>query len=265
MDANEMLKHAPDLVKGGAAVAGALKFTDIIKSILGPATAEIAERLHDEVRRYRFGRQLECLKKAEEMAKKAGFTPKAVPIKLLFPLLEGASLEENEDLHTMWAALLANASKSCDQPIVRMGFIDALKHISRDSALLLNAIWKEVRHGLDLDRDKGAVPNPLNLLWVGEFADVLRMYTALGVTTIGNENRVAALPQTEVGKAVLGDLKQFWTCVDELIRGDILVYRVEEERQDRMQGEERVVVEHYYLTVFGIEFLRLCSPPAPLY
>ena len=35
MDPNELIKHAPELLKGGAAVAGALKFTDVIKAMLG--------------------------------------------------------------------------------------------------------------------------------------------------------------------------------------------------------------------------------------
>jgi hypothetical protein len=140
MDPNELLKHAPELVKGGAAVAGALKFTDVIKAMLGPATAEIGERFRDDIRLYRYVRQLQCLKKAEKMAKDAGFTPKAVPIKLLFPLLEGASLEENEDLHTMWAALLANAASPEKVEKVRPGFIAILKQMAPDEASLLKLI-----------------------------------------------------------------------------------------------------------------------------
>jgi hypothetical protein len=140
MDPNELIRHAPELLKGGAALAGALKFTDIIKAMLGPATAEIAERFQDDVRRYRYGRQLECLKKAEKMAKDAGFTPKAVPIKLLFPLLEGASLEENEDLHTMWAALLANSSSPEKVEKVRPGFVAILKQMAPDEASLLKIL-----------------------------------------------------------------------------------------------------------------------------
>jgi hypothetical protein len=69
MDPNELIKHAPELLKDRAAIAGALNFTDVIKAMLGPATAEVAERFRDKVRLYRFGRQLECLKKAEKMAK----------------------------------------------------------------------------------------------------------------------------------------------------------------------------------------------------
>jgi len=139
MDPNELIAHAPDLLKGGAALAGALKLTDIVKAMLGPATAEIAERFRDEVRRYRYGRQLECLRKAEKMATDAGFTPKAVPIKILFPLLEGASLEEDEDLHTMWAALLANAASPAKSSNVRPGFAAILKQMSPHEAVLLKA------------------------------------------------------------------------------------------------------------------------------
>jgi len=137
MDPNETIKHAPELMTGGAALAGVLRLTDVVKAMLGPATAEVAERIHDEVRLYRFGRQLECLKKAEKMAIDAGFTPKAVPIKLLFPLLEGASLEENEDLHTMWAALLTNAASPENAKLVRPGFIAVLKQMSPDEAACL--------------------------------------------------------------------------------------------------------------------------------
>jgi hypothetical protein len=140
MDANEIVKHAPELLKGGAALAGAFKVTDLVKAMLGPATAEIAERFRDNVRLYRYGRQLECLKKAEKMAKDAGFTPKAVPIKLLFPLLEGSSLEENEDLHTMWAALLANAASPAQVEMVRPGFIAILRQMAPDEASLLKLI-----------------------------------------------------------------------------------------------------------------------------
>jgi len=144
MDPNELIKQAPELLKGGAALAGALKLTDVIKAMLGPATAEIAERFRDDIRLYRYGRQLECLKKAEKMAKDAGFTPKAVPIKLLFPLLEGASLEEEENLHTMWAALLANAASPEGADTVRPGFIAILKRLSHDEAAMLQWMLEQL-------------------------------------------------------------------------------------------------------------------------
>src|SRR6266568_757412 len=77
------------------------------------------------------------------MAQEAGFTPQAVPPKILFPLLEGASFEDNEDLHTMWAALLANAASPGGQDAVKPGLIAILKKMSHDEAALLNWVFDE--------------------------------------------------------------------------------------------------------------------------
>ena len=95
---------AKDIVAIGAIGVGASKFIvpplgEVAKRMLGPACDELAERWRDSVRLYRYGRQLACVQKAERMAEAAGYTPTAVPIKLLFPLLEGASFEEDESLH----------------------------------------------------------------------------------------------------------------------------------------------------------------------
>jgi hypothetical protein len=137
---DDIIKVAPEIAKVAGPLAAAIPFTAIVKRMLGPAADELAERWRDKVRIYRYGRQIQCLKKAEKMATDAGFTPKAVPIKILFPLLEGASLEENDDLHTMWAALLANSS-SPNAEKVRPGFIAILRQLSHEEAKLLNCIY----------------------------------------------------------------------------------------------------------------------------
>src|SRR5438034_6117948 len=136
MEANELIKHAPEIAQGTTAVAAAVPLTAIVKRMLGPAADEFAEMWRDQVRLYRYERQLKCVEKAERMAQQAGFTPKAVPPKILFPILEGASFEEDENLHDMWAALLANAALPEDG--IRPGFIATLKQMSKDEALLLN-------------------------------------------------------------------------------------------------------------------------------
>src|SRR5947209_3388562 len=127
MDSNDLIKAAPAIAKGAGALAAAIPFTAIVKRMLGPAVDEVAEQLRTEIRVYRYGRTLKLLEKAERMAQEAGYTPNAVPIKLLFPLLEGASFEEDEDLHDMWAALLANAASPENAETVRPGFIAILR------------------------------------------------------------------------------------------------------------------------------------------
>src|SRR6266436_5330022 len=140
MDPNDLIKVAPEIAKIAGPFAAAIPLTPIIKAILGHAADELGQRFGDRVRLYRYGRSLDMLKKAEKMAKDAGFTPKTVPIKLLFPLLEGASFEEDEDLHTMWAALLANAASPDNADKVRPAFISVLKQMSPDEAAVLKFI-----------------------------------------------------------------------------------------------------------------------------
>ena len=142
MDPSEIIKAAPQLIKAAAPVAAAIPFTGIVKRMLGPAADELAEMWRDQIRLYRYSRQIKCVEKAEKMAEEAGFTPSAVPPKILFPLLEGASLEDNEDMHTMWAALLANASSKM-RDIVRPSFISLLKNMAPDEAVLLQELFEQ--------------------------------------------------------------------------------------------------------------------------
>lgn len=139
---NELIKAAPAIAKGAAAVGAAIPFTAIVKRMLGPAADELAEMWRDQVRMYRYERQLKCVKKAERMAEEAGFTPQAVPPKILFPLLEGASFEEDDNLHNMWAALLANAASPQDAPEIRPAFIATLRQMAPDEAGVLNWLYQ---------------------------------------------------------------------------------------------------------------------------
>ena len=239
MDPNEIVKHAPDilksggeLLKGGAALAGTLKFTDIIKAMLGPATAEVAERFRDDVRLYRYGRQLECLKKAEKMAKDAGYTPQAVPIKILFPLLEGASLEESEDLHTMWAALLANAASPNAAGNVRPGFIAILREMSPDEAELLKEMSAQRRDAAILSS------NTEKRLTVGE-----RAVRKDGRKRLRNGLRAAFRPLD--GEAQKETDARYLTCLRVLEHAGLVT----------LDGKLR------RLAPLGATFLMACDPP----
>lgn len=140
MSTDEIIKHIPEAVGVAKVAAASIPFTAIVKRMLGPAADELAEMWKDQIRLYRYERQLKCVEKAEKMCKDAGFTPQAVPPKILFPLLEGASFEEDEILHDMWASLLANAA-SPDPKKVRAGYLAILRQMEPDEAELL--IWIE--------------------------------------------------------------------------------------------------------------------------
>lgn len=162
MDLGPIVKAAPELAKGAAAIGAAIPFTAIVKRMLGPAADEVAEMWRDRIRAYRYDRQVKLLEKVEKIAKEHRLKLGPVPPKILFPLLEGASMEDNEELHTMWAALLANAASADYAHKVRPGFIATLQQMAPDEAAVLNWIFVRVSPTSfamlpmqDLERDLG--------------------------------------------------------------------------------------------------------------
>lgn len=83
---------------------------DLFLKLTGPGFEEYGLMWQDSVRLRRARRLVKGLVKAKAMIEEAGFSPNVVPDKLLLPIFEGMSVEEDETLHTMWAALLANTA-----------------------------------------------------------------------------------------------------------------------------------------------------------
>jgi hypothetical protein len=110
MDPNELIKAAPAIAKGAAALGAALPLTEIIKRIIGPAADELGEMWANRIRVYRRERQSELLEKIKRTLEEDGLTAQSVPIKLLLPLIETPSSETDSNLHGQWAALLENRS-----------------------------------------------------------------------------------------------------------------------------------------------------------
>ena len=83
---------------------------DVVEKVTGPCATEIGQYLGDKVRAYRVQNQLKLFRKVRATAVAEGIQLGPVAPRVLFPILEGASIEDDEDLQTRWAALLTNAS-----------------------------------------------------------------------------------------------------------------------------------------------------------
>jgi hypothetical protein len=130
MDPNELLRAAPEVQKIVATIVAGMPIAEIVKAVLVPPAAVLGKRMADRVER--------CFDKTGKMLQASGSPVQEVPEKILIPLLQGVALENDEDLHTMWAALLANAASPENAEKVRQGFIAILKQMSPDEAALLN-------------------------------------------------------------------------------------------------------------------------------
>ncbi len=270
MDPAEIVRYGGEALKIGTAVGAAVPFTALVKRILGPAADEIAERVRDEIRVYRYGRQLALLHKAERLALNAGYTPHAVNTKLLFSLLEGASLEENEDLHDKWAALLANAANPDLESLVRPSFTETLRLMTPEVARFLDAVFARATAtpsnpapaadlGIAYYEEKSPQPaahrniHAITLVDLGTYNTLFALFGKAGgtlnppgiVVTSGS-----GPTETEQDEA---DRQNFAVVMDELNR--FQMWNV---------NTYHVSGEHFHLSSYAAQFLAACQPPEPI-
>lgn len=79
-----------------------------IEKLIYPPVEEMGLLLKDGIAKWRFQNQIKTLIKAKNLCEKHKIVPQIISPKLLCPLLDYASLEDNEKLQDKWATLLAN-------------------------------------------------------------------------------------------------------------------------------------------------------------
>jgi Abortive infection alpha len=112
---------------------------EMLRKIAGPLAEEIGESMGVVARHYRVKLAVKMYQKTDLMLIDAGITPHAVPPRLFLPIVENASVQDDEDLHTRWAALLANAVASPD--LVHPSYIEVLRQLSPKDAKLLDELY----------------------------------------------------------------------------------------------------------------------------
>src|SRR5262245_61852607 len=117
----------------------------LFESIAGPVAKEIGEMIRDELRPYRAARQAKLAEKTARMVQEGQYVPRVVPPRLLVGIFENAGLEDDEDLHSMWAALLANAANPGATFTIRVAFIEILRQLEPQEAKFLDGyVWNYV-------------------------------------------------------------------------------------------------------------------------
>ena len=111
---------------------------DLLHKLVAPLSQEIGESLGVWAKHYRFKNGLKMLQKTQSMLAKAGIEPHAVNPRLFLPIIECASVEDDDDMQSRWAALLANAATTMKS--VHPSYIEILKQLSPEDARLLDQL-----------------------------------------------------------------------------------------------------------------------------
>jgi hypothetical protein len=113
-------------------------FSDLIKTLLGPAAEQYGLVWGESAYLFRRKRLARLLEKASNRLAEARIEPHAVKFSLLNDIVERGGLEDNDSLQDMWANLLANASGG--QTLVTTAFVDILKSLSFDEAVFVTML-----------------------------------------------------------------------------------------------------------------------------
>ena len=110
-----------------------------LSTILGPASSEVGELIADNIKFIRWKNTLKILEKAQKEMELRGIQPKEVPLKILFPILEGASLEsDDENLQAKWSNLLTSAASGS---LSRPSHPKILSELVQDEAKILDYLY----------------------------------------------------------------------------------------------------------------------------
>lgn len=115
---------------------------DFISAVVGAPAKELGGWISDGIRDRRLETQITIYTKAQKLTKQLSINPKAINMKLLVPLLENGSLEDDEKIIDMWSHLLANAAFSNE---VRSSYIDILKQLEPIEARIMQYIFNAVQ------------------------------------------------------------------------------------------------------------------------
>jgi hypothetical protein len=81
---------------------------EFLGKLISPTIEEVGLLISENVKFLRFKNQIRILLKAKDYVDKKKINLKEIPIKILVPLLEKASLEDDETMQDKWANMLVN-------------------------------------------------------------------------------------------------------------------------------------------------------------
>lgn len=113
--------------------------------VLGEPIETAAGILGDKLKFMRWERQNRLIDRVNEINRQRGLDGKEIPVppKLAIPIIENASLEENDLLQDLWAKLISSAQDEKTSNSVRSAFIDIIKQLEVTDVLLLNAMFDD--------------------------------------------------------------------------------------------------------------------------
>jgi hypothetical protein len=115
-----------------------------VAKVIGPASNQVGGILEDWTRYFRYKNLLAIADKVENIHASRKIEGKTIPIppRVAIPMLESASLEDDETLQEVWARLIANSTDPHFTAALHPGYIEIVRQMSPDEAIILSSFLK---------------------------------------------------------------------------------------------------------------------------
>lgn len=108
--------------------------------------------LSDQVKLWRWSNQINIIKKAQVKIEASGLNKKQIPLKVLVPIIQNSSLEQDENMQDKWANMLTNAATGSIE--ISPNYAAILNELSPIEVVILDKIYQEVNKEADYQKRK---------------------------------------------------------------------------------------------------------------
>jgi len=147
---SESARAAQEVAKAArTGIEATEKLGRFVSKVTGESIDAVTGILADRLRFMRWQRQLRLLDRCSDILRERGIVGRLniVSPKLALPIIESASLEEDDELQDLWANLLTTALDPSFKRTIRSAFIDIIKQLDAVDVRILHFIydWNEQR------------------------------------------------------------------------------------------------------------------------
>ncbi len=116
----------------------------VLKTLFAQSFEEAGQLIADQVRLRRLKNQVKIFLRAQDILKKNGISPQRVSLKVLAPLIEYSSYEEEENLQEKWSYLTAHILEDNSDVIFQQNCITILNRLSNEDAKLIDNLYDDL-------------------------------------------------------------------------------------------------------------------------
>lgn len=142
-ETEEVSKAIQEVSKlGSTGLETAQKAGSFLAKLFQSPLGELSGIVHDKLRFIRWKRMVEMSDEIGEILQARWITEtRALPPKIWIPLIENASIEDDDEIKIFWNKLIANAMDPNFSDNINYGYIEMVKSISGKEAFLLKIIY----------------------------------------------------------------------------------------------------------------------------